>query len=186
MPEKPKVEQWIETELWNFAHALALDLGLPKSAEDVIHRSMASVIHIAPTPAPEPTPVHCPKCNAEMQTLPATIFCPVCDRTARPDLKSHLEQALKQWRMYANGNDGRELETCASFEGEIYREAKQSLASAPAAAQGAPDGKRLLEGLRRIEKMAHDGLADPLTMPKKMRAIECEAFNIRGEINSQG
>lgn len=57
MPEKPKVEQWIETELWNFAHALALDLGLPKSAEDVIHRSMASVIHIshAPTPAPEPT-----------------------------------------------------------------------------------------------------------------------------------
>src|SRR5580765_4451325 len=56
----------------------------------------------------------------------------VCfERAAQPestpptDLKRHLDQALRQWCMYANDNDSRELESCPSAEGEIYREAKK-------------------------------------------------------------
>lgn len=53
----PDVEgmQWIETELWNHAHALALDLNLPHSSEAAIHQSMKAAIiaaHSVPKVAP--------------------------------------------------------------------------------------------------------------------------------------
>ena len=37
-------DEWIETELWNFVHAAALDLELPKSAEMLLHHSMVAAI----------------------------------------------------------------------------------------------------------------------------------------------
>lgn len=43
-PVTAEPEEWMRTELWNFAHALALDLNLPKSAEKRIHTSMVQVI----------------------------------------------------------------------------------------------------------------------------------------------
>src|SRR5580765_35870 len=52
------------------------------------------------------------------------------ESTPPTDLKRHLDQALRQWRMYANDNDSRELKSCPSAEGEMYREAKKALAGA--------------------------------------------------------
>jgi len=37
-------EQWLETELWNFAHALALDLSSGHQAEQVIYNAMRGAV----------------------------------------------------------------------------------------------------------------------------------------------
>lgn len=40
-------EEWINTELWNFVHAAALELELSEDKEAVLHRNMKTVIRIA-------------------------------------------------------------------------------------------------------------------------------------------
>jgi hypothetical protein len=37
-------EEWIETEMWNFVHGAAINLGLPESAEKRLHHEMKVVI----------------------------------------------------------------------------------------------------------------------------------------------
>jgi len=47
---------WIDTELWNFAHALAIDLGVGTDREKLIHNSMRGAI-LAHNGAAEPVPL---------------------------------------------------------------------------------------------------------------------------------
>jgi hypothetical protein len=37
-------DEWMNTELWNFVHAAALELNLSEDSEQLLHRSMAQAI----------------------------------------------------------------------------------------------------------------------------------------------
>lgn len=54
---------------------------------------------------------------------------PVGDDCAK--LRDNLSQALRQWRMYAELDEDRDLEKEASTEAELYRELAAALASPP-------------------------------------------------------
>lgn len=62
--------------------------------------------------------------HAEMESHYAAGLKRQDDRTEIEQLRSALQQALRQWSMYAEmveGNDGFNLATEQSPEGEIYR-----------------------------------------------------------------